>query len=37
VHWEDGHNYGIYTWLYLRALCSCEECIKNREFINKNL
>jgi DUF971 family protein len=31
MHWEDGHNYGIYTWLYLRALCSCEECIKNRD------
>ena len=24
IHWEDGHSYGIYTWLYLRALCGCE-------------
>jgi DUF971 family protein len=24
--WEDGHDYGIYHWAYLRALCPCEEC-----------
>ncbi len=24
--WEDGHDYGIYHWTYLRALCPCEEC-----------
>jgi DUF971 family protein len=24
--WEDGHEFGIYTWSYLRALCPCEEC-----------
>ena len=24
--WEDGHDYGIYDWHYLRALCPCEEC-----------
>ena len=23
--WEDGHDYGIYNWHYLRALCTCEE------------
>lgn len=23
--WEDGHDYGIYNWHYLRALCPCEE------------
>lgn len=28
--WADGHHYGIYTWQYLRALCMCEECQKNR-------
>ena len=22
--WEDGHDYGIYNWHYLRALCPCE-------------
>lgn len=21
IEWEDGHNYGIYKWEYLRALC----------------
>jgi DUF971 family protein len=24
--WEDGHDYGIYRWHYLRALCPCETC-----------
>jgi DUF971 family protein len=24
--WEDGHDYGIYDWHYLRKLCPCEEC-----------
>lgn len=24
--WEDGHQYGIYNWHYLRALCPCEGC-----------
>ena len=23
---EDGHDYGIYNWHYLRALCPCDEC-----------
>lgn len=26
--WEDGHDYGIFTWRYLRALCPCEVCRK---------
>ena len=26
ILWEDGHQYGIYNWPYLRALCPCEEC-----------
>jgi DUF971 family protein len=26
--WEDGHDYGIYQWEYLRALCPCAECRK---------
>ena len=30
VLWGDGHHYGIYTWNYLRALCTCEECNANR-------
>ncbi len=26
IVWEDGHDYGIYNWHYLRALCPCNEC-----------
>jgi DUF971 family protein len=26
IVWEDGHDYGIYNWHYLRALCPCQEC-----------
>ena len=26
IEWEDGHNTGIYSWSYLRALCPCSEC-----------
>jgi DUF971 family protein len=26
--WEDGHEAGIYSWEYLRALCPCEDCRK---------
>jgi DUF971 family protein len=26
--WEDGHDYGIYNWHYLRALCPCPICRK---------
>jgi DUF971 family protein len=25
-YWEDGHQYGIYNWDYLRALCPCSQC-----------
>lgn len=25
IAWEDGHDYGIYNWHYLRALCPCKE------------
>ena len=24
--WEDGHDYGIFDWHYLRKLCPFEEC-----------
>jgi DUF971 family protein len=27
--WEDGHDFGIYHWGYLRALCPCEHCRGN--------
>jgi DUF971 family protein len=26
ITWDDGHDYGIYTWDYLRALCPCPQC-----------
>jgi len=25
IVWEDGHDYGIYNWHYLRALCPCPQ------------
>jgi DUF971 family protein len=24
--WEDGHQFGIYNWDFLRALCPCPVC-----------
>lgn len=30
IAWEDGHDYGIYNWHYLRALCPCKECQQHR-------
>lgn len=26
IIWDDGHDYGIYNWAYLRALCPCNAC-----------
>jgi len=26
IEWEDEHDYGIYTWEYLRKLCPCLIC-----------
>ena len=34
IVWEDGHDYGIYNWHYLRALCPCEEDRKKYGKIN---
>jgi DUF971 family protein len=28
--WRDGHQTGLYTFDFLRALCSCEQCLKER-------
>ena len=25
IVWDDGHDYGIYNWHYLRALCPCPD------------
>ena len=30
IVWEDGHDYGIFNWHYLRALCPCDECRKGK-------
>lgn len=26
IHWNDGHNAGIYSYDYLRKICPCEGC-----------
>lgn len=26
IAWSDGHDTGIYSWEYLRSLCSCAQC-----------
>jgi len=31
-NWSDGHNTGIYTYDYLREVCSCDDCKKARSF-----
>lgn len=29
--WEDGHEFGIFNWQYLRLLCPCSDCrVKNK-------
>jgi len=30
IVWDDGHDYGIYNWHFLRALCPCPECRKGK-------
>jgi DUF971 family protein len=30
LFWGDGHQTGIYSWEYLRRLCQCDECKKER-------
>lgn len=25
--WNDGHESGIYSWEYLRRVCSCAQCV----------
>ncbi len=29
--WDDGHQHGIYSWDWLRAVCPCPECQAKRE------
>ena len=26
IHWNDGHNAGIYSYDYFRGICPCAEC-----------
>jgi len=26
IHWNDGHDTGIYSFAYLRTICPCPEC-----------
>jgi DUF971 family protein len=30
ITWQDGHATGIYSWDYLRRMCPCESCVKQR-------
>jgi len=30
ISWTDGHDLGIYTFDYLRKLCECDECSRER-------
>ena len=29
-YWNDGHDLGIYSWDFLRRVCTCEECKAER-------
>lgn len=31
IHWNDGHNTGIYSFRHLRDLCRCPDCLAKRE------
>jgi DUF971 family protein len=31
VHWNDGHNAGIYSYDFLRSICPCAECQAGRK------
>ncbi len=30
LYWSDGHSSGIYSYEYLREICSCAECESRR-------
>jgi len=30
INWNDGHNSGIYSFEYLRQICSCPDCRRRR-------
>ncbi len=29
--WDDGHDTGLYSYEYLRAICACDACAKKNE------
>lgn len=29
--WNDGHELGIYSWNWLREICPCEQCQRERK------
>jgi DUF971 family protein len=31
IVWFDGHDNGLYSYKYLRALCQCDECVRADE------
>ena len=31
-HWNDGHELGLYSWEWLREICPCDQC--RREKLN---
>jgi DUF971 family protein len=31
ITWEDGHSTGIYSWDFLRRICTCSECSAARQ------
>ena len=31
IYWNDGHSSGIYSFDYLRSLCSCPQCDLSRQ------
>lgn len=30
IHWDDGHNAGMYRWDSLREACPCDTCFAQR-------
>ena len=35
IYWTDGHSTGIYSYEYLREICSCPDCTaKRKEALN---
>jgi DUF971 family protein len=34
-NWSDGHQTGIYTFAYLRSLCPCDACTRERQQVSR--